>query len=130
MNPTRRGHRPPAQRGRLREYMPYQNAARATSASAGRDPQTDRLARAINQTHITVSVSTVTFLDEAILDGDALALFTSVHDLCGTGVVRDRAWWAAEAARCGTDWPRVLATIAAALDLCQPRQAPIPRGGT
>jgi hypothetical protein len=50
---------------------------------------------------------------ERVLDAEALALFASVHDLCGTGVVRDRGWWAVEAARCGTDWPSIMTTVAA-----------------
>jgi hypothetical protein len=47
--------------------------------------------------------------DERVLDADALALFVSVHELCGIGVVHDREWWGVEAERLGTDWRGIYA---------------------
>jgi hypothetical protein len=78
---------------------------------------------AINHTPPTTATNSLQLTADAerVLDGEALALITSVHDLCGTGVVHDRAWWTAEAKRCGTEWAGILATVAAALEICRRR---------
>ena len=44
---------------------------------------------------------------EKIMSEADLAMLDAVRDLCGAGVIRDRAFWAAEAARCGSDWPGI-----------------------
>jgi hypothetical protein len=61
---------------------------------------------------------------ERLLDDAALALFASVHALCGAGQVRDRSWWALESERLGSNWPSILATVASAVELCRRRTAP------
>jgi hypothetical protein len=67
----------------------------------------DNLARAV-PSHFSDDAGA----EERILDAEALVLFAAVHALCGTAVVhefRDREWWAAEAARVGSNWPALLA---------------------
>jgi hypothetical protein len=61
---------------------------------------------------------------ERLLDDNALALFDSIRAMCGAGVIHDRAWWAVEAARLGTDWPGVLRSIEATVEICRRRAAP------
>jgi hypothetical protein len=58
--------------------------------------------------------------EERVLDVEELALFTAVHALWGTGVVRefhDFGWWRLESARVGSDWLGVRASQGAILAL-------------
>jgi len=104
--------------------LPLKWSGPTRHGDGGRARELDRAGSAIGST-CNIQVPHQQCPDvERVFDAEALTLLTSVQDLRGAGVVRDRAYWAIEAERCGTDWPGILATVAAALDLCQRRPAP------
>jgi uridylate kinase len=104
--------------------MPSQNGPGPNAASGGGKARgLDRLGGAIGLS-CNKTIPHSQYPVEHVLDSEALGLLAEVRVQCGAGVVRGCEFWAVEAARAGTDWIGILATVAATAALCQRLQAP------